>query len=304
LAWSEIAAIVLTDDAVDAELAEIDENLVRRGLSALERAEHLGRRDELLRAKGDRAPGHRPKKGADSAPFLTTAALATQVGLSERRAQEYLQIAAKIPANVRETLRPTAVAHSADALVQLARKPLQDQADIAAYLADHPESPLYLAEAQVRHRYAPCRQCGEVVDGWYRGPRDILHCRGCGNHFAATTSVCGRCGERVPNGTPLYDARGNTTYYGRASDRAAPPAGPAPPARAAPPAAEPAWEPPALTFRDFPGVLGEQFRAAWALFSMEPASVRRALPKGVEPELGRFLDHVKQWMDKMKNGEN
>ena len=48
LGWDEIeATVVSAEDALRAELAEIDENLIRNELTALERAEHLARRKEL-----------------------------------------------------------------------------------------------------------------------------------------------------------------------------------------------------------------------------------------------------------------
>ena len=48
LKWKTIAAVVI--DGVDAELAEIDENLVRADLSPAERKAHIGRRKELYEA--------------------------------------------------------------------------------------------------------------------------------------------------------------------------------------------------------------------------------------------------------------
>ena len=49
LEWKTIAAVVI--NGIGAELAEIDENLVRADLSAAERKAHIGRRKELYEAK-------------------------------------------------------------------------------------------------------------------------------------------------------------------------------------------------------------------------------------------------------------
>ena len=55
LGWQSIPARIAPLDALRAELAEIDENLIRQELTALEEAEHLQRRVEILEALGERA---------------------------------------------------------------------------------------------------------------------------------------------------------------------------------------------------------------------------------------------------------
>ena len=61
LGRAEIPAFVHELDGLDAELAEIDENLARTELTVLERGEHLLRRSEILKAKGTRARAGRPR---------------------------------------------------------------------------------------------------------------------------------------------------------------------------------------------------------------------------------------------------
>jgi ParB family transcriptional regulator, chromosome partitioning protein len=51
LGWKEIPATVVPLSAIDAELAEIDENLCRTELTVLERGEHLARRKALYLAR-------------------------------------------------------------------------------------------------------------------------------------------------------------------------------------------------------------------------------------------------------------
>jgi hypothetical protein len=51
-----------------------------------------------------------------------------------------------------------------------------------------------------------------------------------------------------------------------------------------------------------PGELGDQFRAAWALLTLEPAVVRQLLPKGTEAEIGRFLGHARAWLHSLEHG--
>ena len=66
LGWTHIRARIVELNDIDAELAEIDENLRRSNLSILEEAEHLLRREELLEAKGSRAkPGDNQHTAGD-----------------------------------------------------------------------------------------------------------------------------------------------------------------------------------------------------------------------------------------------
>ena len=130
LGWDLIPASVLALDDLDRELAEIDENLVRRELTKLEEAEHLSRRDEIVRAKGRRAPAHRPKKnekGVNLTPLTTTADLAKQVGMSESGIQRGMRIARDIPDDVRDIIRATELANNQDQLLELAK--LKDDPD-------------------------------------------------------------------------------------------------------------------------------------------------------------------------------
>ena len=55
LGWTTIRATIKDLDELDAELAEIDENLRRTELTVLEQADHLLRREQILEAKGLRA---------------------------------------------------------------------------------------------------------------------------------------------------------------------------------------------------------------------------------------------------------
>lgn len=55
MGWQTIPARIAPLDELRAELAEIDENLVRNELTVLEQGEHLARRNEILIALGERA---------------------------------------------------------------------------------------------------------------------------------------------------------------------------------------------------------------------------------------------------------
>ncbi len=208
LGWDEITASVLALDDLDRELAEIDENLRRRELTALEFGEHLLRRDEILRAKGERKPGHRPKKGATVAPLTATADLADDAGVSERSAQRYMRIARELPDAVRDLLRPTAIAAQTSTLENLAKiKKNEDRLEVAKLLASGESTSVYAAERELRSRHAPCPTCGVVLDRFEYCYAVPMHCDQCGNHFAMSEDewldVCGKCGWKAhPDAQP------------------------------------------------------------------------------------------------------
>ncbi len=126
LGWTTIPARIAELDEVDAELAEIDENLYRRELTVLEQAEHLQRRMELLEIKGQRA------KAGDNqhSDATTTAAVADSIGISERSAQQRLQIARGLSQAARDALRDTDLAQSTTKLLDLAKQPQEYQVAI------------------------------------------------------------------------------------------------------------------------------------------------------------------------------
>ena len=86
-------------EGLDAELAEIDENLMRHELTPIQAGTHMNRRDEILDALGLRAKvGQNQHSGGGEtvSPPKTTAAIAKGLGISERGAQQYKQIARDI----------------------------------------------------------------------------------------------------------------------------------------------------------------------------------------------------------------
>lgn len=140
LGWKEIPAVSIGLDELQAELAEIDENLVRRDLSVLERAEHLARRKELYEAihpetkhGGDRKSETAKIKirnpDLDSDSFVDDAAKKT--GRGRTAIAEEIQIGKAIPQKVRDELRNTDVANKKTELLALAALPPPTQAAVA-----------------------------------------------------------------------------------------------------------------------------------------------------------------------------
>ncbi len=138
LGWESIPVRAVPLDGLRAELAEIDENLVRNDLTVLQQADHLARRVEIVESLGMRAPSHRAKKGDTVTPFITTATIASEVGVSKRTAQRLLQIA-KIKPRVKAAIAGTWLADSTSKLLFVSSKDYPVQMVSAMYL---------LAEAQ------------------------------------------------------------------------------------------------------------------------------------------------------------
>ena len=118
--------IIPYDDADRARLAEIDENLIRSELDALERAEHWLERDRILERLGLRAqPGDNQYtlKGSEiiSPPIKTTLELAKEAGYTERTFQQGKQIAQGIVPEVKDVIRATPLAKSPTVLLKVAR---------------------------------------------------------------------------------------------------------------------------------------------------------------------------------------
>jgi ParB family transcriptional regulator, chromosome partitioning protein len=126
LGFTEIECKVVTCDSDHARLAEIDENLIRNELEALERAELWLERDQILERLGLRArPGDNQftRRGGEtnSPPLKTTLELAKETGYTDRTFQQGKQIARDITPEVKKELRGTPIAKSPKALLNIAR---------------------------------------------------------------------------------------------------------------------------------------------------------------------------------------
>jgi ParB family transcriptional regulator, chromosome partitioning protein len=118
--------IVTYEDAIQARLAEIDENFVRNELSHLERSELVKEREQILERLGLRAKTgdnqHRHIGGEMiSPPPKTTLELAKGFGYSERSLQHDKQIAKDIHPEVKEQIKGTPLADIKTELLKIAR---------------------------------------------------------------------------------------------------------------------------------------------------------------------------------------
>ena len=138
LGQDEILARLVDVTDLQVEMMELDENLARVELTALERAEHIIRRKQLYEAlhpevKHGGAPGKpgggkAKAKGARVASFAADTAKKT--GLSQRTIQEDVQVA-KLSPEARRLVKGTPLENKKRELLALARLPQEEQAAVA-----------------------------------------------------------------------------------------------------------------------------------------------------------------------------
>ena len=152
LGWQEIEANVLGLDDLDEEVAEIDENLVRKELSILERGEFLERKREIheaLHPEASRPNGGRP--ACNSEPISSFNADAAQkLGCTQRSVRHDLQIARGICQEARDALRTSPFADKKSELLALAKMPKDMQVRVADRLASGQAKEAWEAQRQVR----------------------------------------------------------------------------------------------------------------------------------------------------------
>jgi N6-adenosine-specific RNA methylase IME4/ParB-like chromosome segregation protein Spo0J len=139
LGWKTIPAQVLDLADIDAELAEIDENLMRNELTVLERARRLLRRKELYELKHpetrafspERQRGRRAAHPAEiSSPGFASDA-ASRIGVTARTVQHDVQIAQKIDDAAQRLIETTPTADNKTDLLLLARMAPVEQRAVA-----------------------------------------------------------------------------------------------------------------------------------------------------------------------------
>ena len=132
LGWTEISCNVIKEN--DAELAEIDENLIRNELTTMERGELLARRKEIYEERhpetkiGNTVERQEVKRNDFALPPSFSADTAAKTGLTPRSIQQEVQIAKNIVPEVKEAIRETPIADRKTDLLHLARmEPAEQQ---------------------------------------------------------------------------------------------------------------------------------------------------------------------------------
>jgi len=132
---AQTAECMLRDfDDAEAELAEIDENLMRRDLNALDRARHLYRRKAIYEELNpETAHGKAPKGGkvANIATLRFTEEVAEKTGLSERTVQDAVALIKNLDPEVVQELQGTPLASNGAQLKALSKLDPNTQKDVA-----------------------------------------------------------------------------------------------------------------------------------------------------------------------------
>ncbi|MCX7428835.1 MAG: ParB N-terminal domain-containing protein [Planctomycetia bacterium] len=138
-----IPVIVHDLDELHAELAELDENLLRHGFTAIEEAKALKRRKQVYEALhpetkrgGDKGNQHTGGKARQNESVSFSQDTATKTGRSARAVQLDVALADAIPDEVAEAIADSPVADNKAELKKLAALPADEQSAVAEKLAD------------------------------------------------------------------------------------------------------------------------------------------------------------------------
>lgn len=155
LGRAEIPAVVVTANKLEQKLREIDENLMRRELTPLDRATFLAKRKEVYEALhpdakhgGDRAPTQVAKSGDMTLRF--TANIAAKLDLSERDVQRAITRFKRIAPDVRERIATTWLARKGAMLDAIAKEEPGIQRAIVSQLLSAEDAPRTVAAALAR----------------------------------------------------------------------------------------------------------------------------------------------------------
>ena len=148
LGWTEIECTVSDADGLQAELAEIDENFVRAGLSHRELGDLLLRRKELYEAiHPETRQGQRNGQTAKNDKLTVLAAkpfsedTADKLGISKRTVEQLVQTAANLTPEAKKIIRDADDKITKGAALKISRLPPDQQEEAAAVLTIAPPTP-------------------------------------------------------------------------------------------------------------------------------------------------------------------
>jgi ParB family chromosome partitioning protein len=160
LGWETIPAEVLDVSDLQAELLEVEENLIRAELNPLDRAVFLQRHQVVWEAlhPETRHGGKRAKKGAEPSRHdgdLPVAARFTVVarekfGLSERTVQRAVALARALDGEARALIAGEPLARNAKELEELAKLTPADQRAVVQAMIEHGDTTVQAALRRVR----------------------------------------------------------------------------------------------------------------------------------------------------------
>jgi N6-adenosine-specific RNA methylase IME4 len=144
LGWSHLPVVVLDLDKLRMKMAGLDEDLVRKDLSILDRAEMLAQRKGIYESlhpstrrgvAGGKASGASRRGERTTAPDAFVRDVSRKTNLAPRTIQSMVQLAHAIPEDVRRSLRGTSVEDFKRGLARIARLPHDQQRAVAKRIA-------------------------------------------------------------------------------------------------------------------------------------------------------------------------
>ena len=148
LGWTEIECTVSDADGLQAELAEIDENFVRAGLSHRELGDLLLRRKELYEAiHPETRQGQRNGQTVKNDNLTVLGAkpfsedTADKLGVSKRTVERLVQTAANLTPEAKKTIRDAGDKITKGDALKISKLPPDQQAEAAAVLTIAPPTP-------------------------------------------------------------------------------------------------------------------------------------------------------------------
>ncbi len=152
LGWTEIDAIVVKADAVEAQLLEISENLYRNELNPLDRAIFVMKYRELWEEKhGKITRGGDQKSKPQNAGLVFSAGrelsklVQERLGISQDKYERAVSIGTKIDPVLKQAVRGTTAENDQSQLLTLAKLSREDQIAVAAALKHTPDVKKVLA---------------------------------------------------------------------------------------------------------------------------------------------------------------
>jgi ParB family chromosome partitioning protein len=138
LGRTAIPALVLRLSGLRAELAQIDENLIRSELTVHERGEQLARRKEIYETlypeTRSGVAGGKARQGAVNEIRSFADDTARKIGQSPRTIQHDVQIATQLTPEMKDAIRETPIADRKSNLLALARLSREQQEHVATRL--------------------------------------------------------------------------------------------------------------------------------------------------------------------------
>ena len=162
--WEEIQAVVKKSSDLEAEIRQIDENLIRHDLNPLDRATFLARRQEIylqLHPETTQAKTGAQVRWHATANLSFASEVAAKVGVSDRDVRRSIARFTKIAPDVREKIAGTWVSRKGSELDALARLGPQEQRKVVKLL---------LQDVHPAKSVAAARQ---ALGGNFEAPADV-----------------------------------------------------------------------------------------------------------------------------------